>query len=135
MPRLAFRMWLPSSHRHHFPRAGGTTAGDEVIGRTKKTCSPCAARVLGPKPTLTRVANCLEWPKLSDSSWLNPTQECGFYEFATSVNTHVISRKVAPCSCDQHPCQIGSPISCGCKPASITASATFGHSTSRTCKI
>src|SRR5262249_39229183 len=29
------------------------------------------------------------------------------------TNTHVISRKVAPCSCDQHPCQRGSPISCG----------------------
>jgi len=50
----------------------------------------------GPNPTRILVANCLEWPKLSDSSWLNPTQECGFYEFATSVNT-CATRGKKPC--------------------------------------
>ena len=40
----------------------------------------------GPNPTLTLVANCQKWPRLSDLSWLAPTQECGVYEFATSVS-------------------------------------------------
>jgi hypothetical protein len=39
----------------------------------------------------------------------------GWSEFATSINTHVTSRKLTRRGCDQHQCQIGFPILCSCK--------------------
>jgi len=39
-----------------------------------------------------------EWPKVADAviEAHFPTQNCGFYEFATSINPSVTSRKVTP---------------------------------------
>jgi hypothetical protein len=62
------------------------------IPHGSKQCSDAVC--IGPNPTLTLVANCLEGPKPRSLTWHFLMQECGRCEFATSVNTCAISRQV-----------------------------------------
>ena len=80
--------------------------------------------LLGPKPTLTLVAN----SKVSAMNLFTPASEgqrnrvnayaetptsvgeSSWSEFATSVNTRVTNRKVTWHGCNWHQCQIGFPI-------------------------